>query len=217
LISATPLNFSEKSNEAHFPGTSRASVERKAHSIGISFQVARGRAMTPVPAVAILAVSTELDRGEALNDSTQNIAEAIVHFIESLPSTIQTDILLFVMIYALDRDSTETAGFLPTIRNELTTTGGMKRMSVTLRTIAALDHILLRSAQKVRTAKLAIEQNADKLSPESVARFSARQPLNQRHLDRALEDWTKLRTTLITPQNLVDYEDILLRPPILVR
>jgi hypothetical protein len=152
-----------------------------------------------------------------LNDSAQDLAKVIVHFIESLPVTIRTEILLFVMIYALDRDSMETEIFLPTIRDELTKTDGMKRMSVTLRTVAALDHILLRSAQKTRTAKIAIEQNAAKLSPEIVARFSARQPLNQRHLDRTLQDWTKLRATLITPQNLVDYEDILLRSQVLGR
>ena len=142
----------------------------------------------------------------------QDIAEVIVHFIESLPATIRTEILLFIMMYALDRDTMETEIFLPTIRDELTKTGGMKRMGVTLRTVAALDHILLRSAQKTRTAKIAIEQNAAKLSPEIVDRFSARQPLSQKYLDRALRDWTKLRSTLITPQNLVDYEDILLRP-----
>jgi hypothetical protein len=111
-------------------------------------------------------------------------AEAIVHFIESLPTTIQTDILFFVMSYALDRDSMEKEIFLPTIRNELTKTGGPKRMSVILRTVAALDHILLRSAQQVRIAKIVIEQNASKPSPEIVARFSAGQPLRQRHFDR---------------------------------
>ena len=83
--------------------------------------------MTLGPSVAILAVPTELG-GEVLNDSMQDIAEVIVHFIESLPATIRTEILLFVMMYALDRDSMETEIFLPTIRDELTKTGGMKRM-----------------------------------------------------------------------------------------
>jgi hypothetical protein len=152
-----------------------------------------------------------------LSASTQDIAKAILHFIESLPATIRTEILLFIMLYALDRDTMETEIFLPTIRDELTKTGGTKRMSVTLRTVAALDHILLRSVQKTRTAKIAIEQNAAKLSSEIVARFSARQPLSQKHLDRALRDWTKLRATLITAQNLVDYEDVLLRKAVLGR
>jgi hypothetical protein len=90
-------------------------------------------------------------------------------------------------------------------------------MSVALRTVAALDHILLRSVQKTRQAKIAIEQNAAKLSPDIVARVLSRQPLSQKHLDMALRDWTKLRATLITAQTLVDYEDILLRVPILGR
>jgi Protein of unknown function DUF262 len=49
--------------------------------------------------------------------------------------------------------------------SESTKSGGMKRMSVALRTIAALDHILLRAVQKTRLAKIAIEQNAAKGSP----------------------------------------------------
>jgi hypothetical protein len=147
-----------------------------------------------------------------LIDPTQDIAEAILRFIESLPATISTEILLFVMLYALDRDTIEAEIFLPTIRDELIKAGGMRRMSVTLRTVAALDHILFRSAQKIRTARIVMEQNASELSPEIVARFFASQPLSQRHHDKALEDWTKLRSTLITPQTLVDYEDNLLRP-----
>jgi hypothetical protein len=74
---------------------------------------ARGWAMTPVPAVAILAVPTEPGRAKALKEPAHDIAEAIVHFLESLPATIRTEILLFVMMYALDRDSMETEIFLP--------------------------------------------------------------------------------------------------------
>jgi hypothetical protein len=151
-----------------------------------------------------------------LSDKTQDIAEVILHFIESLPATIRTEILLFVMLYAFDQYM-EKEIFLPTIRDELTKSGGMKRMSVALRTIAALDHILLRAVQKTRLAKIAIEQNAAKLSPDIVARFLSRQPLSQKHLDIALQDWMKLRATLITAQTLVDYEDILLRIPTLGR
>jgi hypothetical protein len=81
--------------------------------------------------------------------------------------------------------------------------------------VAALDHVLLRSAQKIQTARISMEQNVDRLSPEIVARFSARQPLSQRHLDKALADWKKLRSTLITAQSLVDYEDSLLLSPLL--
>jgi len=50
-----------------------------------------------------------------MGDEPQDIATIITHFIESLPTTIQPDILLFVMMYALDRDSTDAEIFVPTI------------------------------------------------------------------------------------------------------
>jgi hypothetical protein len=144
-----------------------------------------------------------------------DIAQVIVHFVESLPTTISSSILLFVMMYALDRDSMEAETFVPSIRDALTKTGGMKRMSVTLRMVGALDYLLWRAEQKGRSSLLIMQQNADKLRPELLARLEASHPLSQRHTEKALADWMKLRSTAITREALSDYEDILLRPPIL--
>lgn len=145
-----------------------------------------------------------------------DLAEEIVRFLEFLPTTISPDILIFVHMYAVDNDSMDSQTFLPIIRDTLTKTGGAKRMGATLRTIAALDHILPKSAERIRSAK-AIMQNAPKLNQETVDRFLAGQPLRLKHSNLALADWTKLRTTLLTPQNLSDYEDRLLAPRLVRR
>jgi hypothetical protein len=140
-----------------------------------------------------------------------DLANEIVGFIEALPITIRTDILYFVMMYALDEAPSEHHTFLPRIQDALTKTGGMKRMSATLRVAAALDYILARSVEKIRSAKNIIA-SAKGLSPDIVDRFSAGQPLRQKHYDIAFADWTQLRKTLITQQGLSDYEDNLLMP-----
>jgi hypothetical protein len=170
----------------------------------------KGPGITPGRRFAILEAAKRT-RSEPVTDQTQDIAEVILHFVESLPPTIGNELLLFVMMYGLDRDSMETEIFIPTIRDELTKTGGMKRMSVTLRIVAALDYLLYRSEQKGRSSLRIVQQHADRLSPDIVARMEASHPLRQRHTEKALADWTKLRSTLITRETLMDYEDILLR------
>lgn len=145
-----------------------------------------------------------------------DLAEEIVRFLELLPTTISNEILMFVLMYAADEDLMDYETYLPMIRESLTKAAGTKKMGATLRTIAALDHILPRSAEKIRSAKV-IMQNASKLNQETVDRFLAGHPLRQKHYDLALADWTKLRTTLLTRQNLSDYEDRLLAPRLVRR
>jgi len=146
-----------------------------------------------------------------MSEDDQDLAEIIARFVESLPSTISADVLVFVLMYAFDEDPRELAKFVPNIRDKLTKVGGMKRMSATLRTVASLDHILSRSATNIRRAKIEM-QNAPLLRREIVERFLAGHPLRQKHYDKALADWSKLRATRISHQSLLDYEDNLLSP-----
>jgi hypothetical protein len=148
---------------------------------------------------------------------THDISEVILHFVESLPPTIKNDILLFVTIFAFDLDSMEVETFIPIIQDGLTKTGGLKRMSVILRIVAALDFVLYRSEQMGRSSLRAVQEIADKLPPDIVARMEASHPLRQRHTRKVLTDWTKLRSTLITRETLMDYEDTLLRKATLWR
>ena len=83
-----------------------------------------------------------------------DLAEEIVRFLESLPTTISPEILSFRHMYAVDNDSMDSQTFLPIIRDTLTKTGGAKRMGATLRTIAALDHILPKSAERIEAPRL---------------------------------------------------------------
>jgi hypothetical protein len=146
-----------------------------------------------------------------MHSEQPDLAFEILKFIEALPTTIQADVLIFVLMYGLDQSSMEIETFLPHILGALTKTGGLKRFSATIRVIAALDYVLARSVEKIRSAKVLIE-SAKGLKQDIVDRFSAGQPLRQRHYDIALADWTRLRTTLLDQRGLSDYEDRLVTP-----
>lgn len=146
------------------------------------------------------------------SESPPDLAQEIVTFLESLPATISTEVLLFVMLYALDDDSSarDPSTFLPKLREALVRTGGLKRMSATIRTVAAIDYVLARSAEKIRTAEVIMKSAS--LRQELRDRLLAGYPLRQKHYDKVLDDWRKIRTTRITHQDLSDYEDRLLMP-----
>lgn len=147
------------------------------------------------------------------DDMMPDLAEEIVHFLESLPDTIQPEVLFSMMMYANDEASTESETFLPRIKDHLTKTGGFKRMSATLRAIGALDYILQKSVDKL----IDLPRLAGKVSetrPGIADRMNARQPLTLKHTQAALSSWNILRNTLLNHTNLVRYEEDLtiLRP-----
>jgi hypothetical protein len=147
-------------------------------------------------------------------NTVPDLAEEIVHFLESLPDTIRTEILFSMMMYANDEDSMETETYLPKIKNELTKTGGLKRMSATIRAIGALDFILQRAVDQFidqpRFAGVISEKR-----PDLADRMRARQPLALKHAQAALSSWLNLRSTVLNYANLARYEDNLRLPRLL--
>jgi len=104
-----------------------------------------------------------------------DLAEEIVGFLESLPDTIRTEILFSMMMYANDEDSMEPDTYLPKIKNELTMTGGLKRMSATIRAIGALDFILKRSVDQLMDQPRFAEVLSEK-RPDLADRMRAKHP-----------------------------------------
>lgn len=150
-----------------------------------------------------------------MNEQTPDLAAAIVKFIESLPVTISGNILVFVLMYAEDEDVLAAAEtFLPRLRAALTQEDDLKKMGAVLRTVAALDHVLWRTVAKAPIAKMLNERLASTSPSAMIAGIVAGEPLRAKHFERALADWSRLRANLITRDNLVDYEDSLLRLPI---
>jgi hypothetical protein len=129
----------------------------------------------------------------------------------SLPDTIRTEILFFMMAYAYDEGSMEPNTYLQKIKTELTRTGKLKRMSATLRAIGALDFILQRSVDKLIDNQRIAEMLSEK-RPDLADRMRARQPLALRHAKAALSSWKNLRSTVLNHANLARYEDNLLSP-----
>ena len=145
-----------------------------------------------------------------MSESRPELSEIIIGFLEALPATIKTEVFLFVLLYGFDIDPplTDSQAFLPLILDNIRKTGGLKRMSATIRTVAALDYILWRSSDNIRNAESTIK-DASQLNPELRAQLLTGYPMRRKHYDIALADWTKLRATQITPQSLSDYEDTL--------
>jgi hypothetical protein len=140
---------------------------------------------------------------------TPDIAEEIARFIRGIPATIRNEVLVYVMMYGLDKYSLETGIFVPTICAALTRTSGRERMGAILRIVAALDYTLMRSERKGRSI-IAKIKNSSGVSGEKRDIALARLPINQKHHEIAHSDWLTLRRTLITQQALLDYEDRLL-------
>jgi len=140
-----------------------------------------------------------------------DLAEEIVRFLESLPDTIRTEILFSMMMYANDEESMEPDTYLPKIKNELTMTGGLKRMSATIRAIGALDFILKRSVDQLmdqpRFAGVLSEKR-----PDLADKMRAKHPLTLKHMQAALSSWRNLRSTVLNHTNLARYEDNLRMP-----
>lgn len=150
-------------------------------------------------------------------DDTPDLTEAVIEFLESIPATISGDTLLFVIVYGINEDpGSEIDNFLPILRDKLRVRSGLSRMSVLIRVIAALDHVLWQSVASLASAK-AVMQSAPGLRQEIVDRFLAGHPMRQRHAEQTLANWTRLRDNLLTRQNLGDYERSLLRPPRVAR
>jgi hypothetical protein len=153
---------------------------------------------------------------EAIYD-LPDLASEIVGFLDSLPATISPEILMFVMLYALDDDTAidDAATFLPEIKQKLSGTSGMKRMSIIIRIIGALDYVLQRAVDKLVDIPNVVAVLSEK-RPDLADRISARQPLTLKHQQAALSSWKKLRTNLLTYANLSRYEDDLLMPRYLI-
>ncbi len=112
-----------------------------------------------------------------------DLAQAIVEYLEAIPATISPDILFFVSMYATDEVSMDAATFLPKLREALLKSDGVIKMGATLRTVAALDHVLERAVSGLPTAKATMQDpRIAKLRPDIVSRMLAGHDLRERTL-----------------------------------
>jgi len=148
-----------------------------------------------------------------MNEQTPDLAGAIVQFLESLPKTISGHILLFVLMYAENEDIFTADEPLSRLRATLLQENDLKRMGAILRTIAALDHILWRTVATAPLTKIVSERVASEAPSKEIAGLLAGEPLRAKHFERALADWDRLRSNLITRENLVAYEHTRSGPP----
>lgn len=99
-----------------------------------------------------------------------DLAAAIIKFAESLPKTISSDILHFVLIYATDfTDVTaDVEAMLSKAKETLSAEDWLAQMGAVCRFIGAFDHVLWRAFRMSPLAKKSNEELAGRM-PEQYA------------------------------------------------
>jgi hypothetical protein len=139
--------------------------------------------------------------------------KVIASFLSGLPTTIRTEALLFVILYAAGIDPPDDKNRFEDIAQNYLTTSGIEAISAVICAAAVIDFSLERFVSKLDVAEAAFRKMRDQF-PENRALEQAHLsfPLRQRHLEKALADWRNLRATKLTPQKLRDFEDSQLNP-----
>lgn len=148
---------------------------------------------------------------EGLLNSSPNPIEVVALFLEGLPATISANLLFYVFTYALDRDPSneERPLLLSIVVDSLRNSRDVRRMSVTLRVIGALDYLLYRSVVNHQRIKAAVEIHPT--LPQQIRDRLLARALEGRHGERALAEWEKLRATSLSRDSLLAYEGEVLR------
>ena len=137
----------------------------------------------------------------------------IASFLRDLPITIQTEMLLFVILYAVRIDPpNDKNDFENVVLNYLMTTG-IDSISAVICAVAVIHHSLEGIVLKLDGAESAFRKMRDQY-PHNRALQQAQLslPMRQRHWEQALADWRNLRVTKLTPQKLRGFEDSQLTP-----
>ena len=139
--------------------------------------------------------------------------KVIASFLSGLPTTIRTEALLFVILYAVGIDPPDDKNQFEDIVLNYLMTDGIEAIGAVICVAAVIDFSLERFVSNLDGAEAAFKKMIDQF-PQNRALEQAHLsfPLRQRHWEQALADWRNLRATKLTPQKLRDFEDSQLNP-----
>lgn len=143
-------------------------------------------------------------------------ADVISEFLCGLPDTIRNEVLLFVLLYAIDLSPDKTTDFREEIKKHLSEKKGLKRLGSVIRLIGATDFVLERAAvvsqiNDRRLSQLARSLEDNRKISEVLQRMTLGQRLTRRHTEAAHRRWRELRASALSAQSLMDFENIVLR------
>ena len=132
--------------------------------------------------------------------------QTLISFLHSLPQTIRTEALLFIILYAMQIDPPDDTGALEgTVINYLMKPSAIGSIGAVICAIAVIDHSLeglVGDLSRAESALKALPNRSPRLQ-QALLSF----PLRKRHWEQALAEWEALRATKLTPRNLREFED----------
>ena len=117
-------------------------------------------------------------------------ADVISEFLCGLPDTIRNEVLLFVLLYAIDLSPDKTTDFREEIKKHLSEKKGLKRLGSVIRLIGATDFVLERAAvvsqiNDRRLSQLARSLEDNRKISEVLQRMTLGQPHSPPYRSRA--------------------------------
>jgi len=149
-----------------------------------------------------------------VENEPDDLRAVVVEFLLSLPTTIRTEMLLFVTMYTMDFDlpaAPEENDKFETLVRDYLMVPGIRGFGALLCVIAIIDYSLGALARKLPRAEAdlkAVERKHPDFPKESGLSF----PLRRRHWEQARADWLKLRSTRLTAERLQDFDESLTVP-----
>jgi hypothetical protein len=135
--------------------------------------------------------------------------KVIASFLSGLPTTIRTEALLFVILYAVGIDPPDDKNQFEDVMLNYLSTSGIEAIGAVICAAAVIDHSLEGFVSKLDGAEAAFKKMRDQF-PQNRALQQAHLslPLRRRHWEQALAEWKLLRATKLSPQMLRDFESI---------
>ena len=116
---------------------------------------------------------------------------------------------MFVVIFATHTTPPKDRDFADVVRDFLLETNNLFSFGYLLGTIAVIGYVLDDRVINAGRRELATKKAAE--NDPKMQKIALQMPLQARHFEQSLADWTILRNTVLTPERLRDFEDILFR------
>lgn len=146
-----------------------------------------------------------------MEDEPDHPRELVLAYLLKLPTTIRTEMLLFVIVYAIGRPLPEQTDEFQAVVREYLSASGMRGIGALLCATAIIDHSLGKLARDLDRAEAAL-QFIEREHPDFPKEPGISFPLRRRHWEQARADWLKLRRTRLTAERLQDFDDSQLLP-----
>ena len=146
-----------------------------------------------------------------MENEPDDLRAVVLEYILGLPTTIRTEMLFFVIIYAMDRQLPKENDEFGTIVRDYLMAPGMRGLGALLCAIAVIDYSLGKLARDLPRAEASLKA-VEREHPDFPKESGLSLPLRRKHWEQARADWLKLRRTRLAAERLEDFGDSLIMP-----